>query len=120
MHRQQVSVQHGGAATADRQLQSRGVLRNAAHVFGERFAKRLLGRGLLAGAPPAAPRLAEGVLHALVPEEAGGASLRWAGDPLALSAAEAGWFACLAEGASLPEAAAPFIARLWRLGLVEG
>jgi hypothetical protein len=79
----------------------------------------LLGRGLLAGAPPVAPRLAAGVLHALVPDAAGGASLRWAGDPLALSAEEAGWFAALAEGAALPDAAQPFVARLWRLGLVE-
>ncbi len=84
----------------------------------------LLGRGLFVRPPaPDAPiRLARGVLHALVPEEAGGASLRWAGAPIALSEVEAGWVERLAEGATaaeLGEGAEAFCLRLMRLGLVE-
>jgi hypothetical protein len=85
----------------------------------------MLGRGLFPRLPgPATPlRLAGGVLHALVPdEETGGAWLRWAGDPLALSPAEAAWIAALAEGttpAALGEGALDFCRRLMRLGLLE-
>jgi hypothetical protein len=84
----------------------------------------LLGRGLFV-APPAPGgtlRLAPGLLHALVPEAAGGASLRWAGAPIDLSDEEAGWLERLAEGAvpaELGEGAPDFVARLMRLGLLE-
>ncbi|MGG5809336.1 cupin domain-containing protein [Falsiroseomonas sp. CW058] len=84
----------------------------------------LLSRGLFVAAPaPGAPlRIAAGALHALVPDAAGGASLRWAGDPIALDGTQAGWVERLAEGASpaeLGEGAAEFCARLLRLGLLE-
>ncbi|MBX9702158.1 MAG: hypothetical protein K2X74_22170, partial [Acetobacteraceae bacterium] len=62
-----------------------------------------------------------GVLHALVPEDAGGASLRWAGLPVALDAAQAGWMERLAEGATpaeLGDGALAFCERLVRLGLL--
>ena len=83
----------------------------------------LLGRGLFVRMPEAGTRLvlAPGALHALVPEEAGGASLRWHGAPLALDAAEAGWFERLADGATpaeLGEGALDFCKRLVRRGLV--
>ena len=45
MHRQQVSVQHRGAAAAEWQLQTRALLRDAAHVFGKHLAQRLLDGG---------------------------------------------------------------------------
>jgi len=83
----------------------------------------LLGRGLFVKMPDADTRLvlAPGALHALVPEEAGGASLRWHGAPLLLNEAETGWFARLAEGATpreLGEGALDFCKRLMRRGLV--
>ncbi|HZF77452.1 MAG TPA: cupin domain-containing protein [Acetobacteraceae bacterium] len=84
----------------------------------------LLGRGLFPPAPEpdARLRLAGDVLHALVPDAAGGASLRWAGGAMALSTEEAAWMAALDEGAvpaSLGEGAPEFCARLLRLGLLE-
>ena len=85
----------------------------------------MLARGLFPAMPEAGTklRLAEAVLHALVPdEETGGAVLRWAGDPLSLTAEEAGWIAALAEGttpAALGDGALGFCRRLKRLGLVE-
>jgi hypothetical protein len=83
----------------------------------------LLGRGLFAPAPEAGTRLrlAPGVLHALVPEPDGGASLRWTGAPMALDAAQAGWMERLAEGAApveLGEGALDFCRRLVRRGLL--
>ena len=83
----------------------------------------LLGRGLFVAEPQAGTRLvlAPGVLHALVPEADGGASLRWAGAPIALSPAEAGWFEALAEGAApaeLGEGALEFCTALLRRGLL--
>jgi hypothetical protein len=83
----------------------------------------LLGRGLFVAAPRADQRLAlaPGVLHALVPEAAGGASLRWAGAPMALDAAQAGWIERLAEGATpaeLGEGALDFCRALVRRGLL--
>jgi hypothetical protein len=83
----------------------------------------LLGRGLFVTAPDGGTRLilAPGALHALVPEEAGGASLRWAGAPIALSATETGWLERLAEGASpddLGEGALEFCGGLMRRGLL--
>jgi hypothetical protein len=84
----------------------------------------LLGRGLFVAEPEEATRLrlAPGVLHALVPEAAGGASLRWAGAPVTLSDAEAEWVARLSDGAApaeLGEGALPFCRRLLRLGVLE-
>jgi hypothetical protein len=83
----------------------------------------LLGRGLFLAMPTDGTRLvlAPGALHALVPEEAGGASLRWHGAPLALDATQAEWFARLADGATpaeLGEGALDFCKRLVRRGLV--
>jgi len=83
----------------------------------------LLGRGLFVAAPEADTKLvlAPGVLHALVPEPAGGASLRWAGGPIALDATEAGWFESLADGttaAELGEGALAFCRILVRRGIV--
>jgi hypothetical protein len=83
----------------------------------------LLGRGLFVTMPEPATRLvlAPGALHALVPEDAGGASLRWTGAPMALDATQAEWFARLAEGATpeeLGEGALDFCKRLVRRGLV--
>jgi hypothetical protein len=83
----------------------------------------LLGRGLFVAMPEPTTRLvlAPGALHALVPEEAGGASLRWTSAPLALDATQAEWFARLAEGATpeeLGEGALDFCKRLVRRGLV--
>jgi hypothetical protein len=84
----------------------------------------MLSRGLfprLPG-PETKLRLAAGVLHALVPIPDGGASLRWVGEPLALSEAEAAWVAQLAEGATpkdLGEGGLAFCHRLTRLGLLE-
>jgi hypothetical protein len=83
----------------------------------------LLGRGLFVAAPAVDTRLvlAPGVLHALVPEADGGASLRWTGAPIALDAAEAGWFARLADGvtaAELGEGALEFCRDLVRQGVV--
>jgi hypothetical protein len=85
----------------------------------------LLGRGLFVRVPGPDERLvlAPGVLHALVPEEDGGASLRWHGAPVALDATQAAWIARLAEGASiaeLGEGAGEFCGRLLRLGVVVG
>jgi hypothetical protein len=83
----------------------------------------LLGRGLFAvpPAPGTRLRLAPGVLHALVPEPSGGASLRWAGAPVALDPAQAGWVERLAEGATpaeLGEGALEFCRGLVRRGLL--
>ena len=83
----------------------------------------LLGRGLFVGAPQSGTRLvlAPGVLHALVPEADGGATLRWAGAPIALNPAEAAWFEALAEGATpaeLGEGALAFCTDLLRRGLL--
>jgi hypothetical protein len=83
----------------------------------------LLGRGLFVAdpKPDQALILAPGVLHALVPEPDGGASLRWAGAPLALNAAETGWMERLAEGATpdqLGGGALDFCTRLLRRGLL--
>jgi hypothetical protein len=83
----------------------------------------LLGRGLFVADPSAEERLrlAPGVLHALVPEPDGGASLRWNGAPMALDAAQAEWVARLAEGATpaeLGEGALDFCRRLLRRGLL--
>jgi hypothetical protein len=83
----------------------------------------LLGRGLFVTMPEPTTRLvlAPGALHALVPEDAGGASLRWTGAPMALDATQAEWFARLAEGATpeeLGEGALDFCKRLVRRGLV--
>lgn len=83
----------------------------------------LLGRGLFIRQPEDSTRLvlAPGALHALVPEEAGGASLRWHGAPMALTATQAEWFARLADGATpaeLGEGALDFCKRLVRRGLV--
>lgn len=84
----------------------------------------LLGRGLFVAEPEEGTRLrlAPGVLHALVPEREGGASLRWAGAPVTLSDIEAGWVERLAEGATpaeLGDGALAFCRRLMRLGLLE-
>ncbi len=85
----------------------------------------MLGRGLFPRMPGGATRLrlAGGLLHALIPdEETGGAWLRWAGDPLALTPAEAGWIGALAEGTTpdaLGDGALAFCHRLTRLGLLE-
>jgi len=94
-------------------------------LAGERPA--LLGRGLFVEMPEAGTRLvlAPGALHALVPEEGAGggsgASLRWAGAPLALDAAQAGWLERLEEGATpaeLGDGALEFCRRLVRRGLL--
>ncbi len=102
-------------------------LERAALALMDRLAEdrpALLARGLFVEppAPGTRLRLASGVLHALVPEEGGGASLRWAGKPIALDAREAGWVERLAEGASaaeLGEGALEFCTRLMRWGLLE-
>jgi len=83
----------------------------------------LIGRGLFVTPPDAGTRLvlAPGLLHALVPEPDGAASLRWAGAPVALDAVQAAWVERLAEGAApaeLGEGALEFCARLVRLGLL--
>jgi hypothetical protein len=83
----------------------------------------LLGRGLFIAAPEPGTKLilAPGVLHALVPEAEGGASLRWAGAPVVLDATEAGWFERLAEGATaaeLGEGPLDFCRDLVRRGIV--
>ncbi|MDP3415586.1 cupin domain-containing protein [Falsiroseomonas sp.] len=84
----------------------------------------LLARGLFPKQPEAGTKLhlAPGVLHALVPEPSGeGASLRWAGAPLALTSQEAGWVARLADGATpaeLGEDSLGFCRKLRRLGLL--
>jgi hypothetical protein len=83
----------------------------------------LLGRGLFVAAPEADTRLrlAPGVLHVLVPEPDGGASLRWVGAQLRLDARQANWMERLAEGATpgeLGEGAVDFCRRLMRRGLV--
>ena len=90
-------------------------------LAGERMP--LLGRGLFVPAPRPDQRLvlAPGILHALVPEADGGASLRWAGAPMALDTTQAGWFARLAEGATpeeLGEGALDFCHGLLRRGLL--
>lgn len=108
------------------QLAEPAALERAALTLLDRLAEdrpALLGRGLFAPAPRDDSRLvlAPGVLHALVPEADGGASLRWVGAPLALDAAQAGWIARLADGATpeeLGEGALDFCARLVRRGLV--
>jgi hypothetical protein len=102
-------------------------LERAALALLDRLAEErpaLLSRGLFVTPPAAETRLAiaAGALHALVPEEDGGASLRWAGEPIALTAEQAGWFAQLSEGAApaeLGEGAVEFCTRLMRLGLLE-
>jgi hypothetical protein len=61
------------------------------------------------------------VLHALVPEADGGASLRWAGAPMTLDPRQAAWFESLAEGATpaeLGDGALEFCRRLVRRGLL--
>lgn len=83
----------------------------------------LLGRGLFLAdpGPEERLRLAPGLLHALVPEADGGASLRWNGAPMALDGAQAAWVARLAEGAApaeLGEGAVDFCRRLMRRGLL--
>ncbi|NKE44894.1 hypothetical protein HB662_08895 [Roseomonas frigidaquae] len=84
----------------------------------------LLARGLFPKVPQADTRLrlAPGVLHALVPEPSGeGASLRWAGAPLALTNQEAAWVERLADGATpaeLGEDSLDFCRKLRRLGLL--
>ena len=83
----------------------------------------LLGRGLFVADPDAETplRLVPELLHALVPEESGGASLRWAGLPITLSDAETAWVENLAEGAtpaSLGDGALDFCTRLYRLGVL--
>jgi hypothetical protein len=83
----------------------------------------MLGRGLFVRAPEADTRLrlAPGVLHALVPESAGGATLNWAGPPIALDAAQAGWMERLAEGAApadLGEGGLDFCTLLVRRGIL--
>jgi hypothetical protein len=90
-------------------------------LAGERPA--LLGRGLFVAPPEPDTRLvlAPGVLHALVPEPDGGASLRWAGAPMTLDPRGAAWFEALAEGATpagLGEGALDFCRRLVRRGLL--
>jgi hypothetical protein len=84
----------------------------------------LLGRGLFVPMPDAETRLrlAPGVLHVLVPEPDGGASLRWVGAPLRLDARQAGWMERLAGGATpaeLGEGAEEFCRRLVRRGIVQ-
>jgi hypothetical protein len=83
----------------------------------------LLGRGLFVTPPRADQRLvlAPGVLHTLVPEADGGASLRWVGAPMALDATRAAWMERLAEGAApeeLGEGALDFCRKLVRGGLL--
>ncbi len=83
----------------------------------------LLGRGLFPADPGPETRLilAPGALHALVPEADGGASLRWAGAPIALDAAQMGWLERLAEGAApqeLGEGATAFCRAMVRRGLL--
>jgi hypothetical protein len=83
----------------------------------------LLGRGLFVMMPEDGTRLclAPGVLHALVPEPDGGASLRWVGAALRLDARQAGWMERLADGAApaeLGEGAPEFCRRLVRRGLL--
>jgi hypothetical protein len=83
----------------------------------------MLGRGLFVRAPEPETRLrlAPGVLHALVPEPAGGATLNWAGPPIVLDDAQAGWMARLAEGAAaaeLGEGALDFCRMLVRRGIL--
>lgn len=108
------------ARLADPAALERAALTLLDRLAGERPA--LLGRGLFVADPGPATRLmlAPGALHALVPEE-GGASLRWAGAPLALDAIETGWIERLAEGATpaeLGEGAEAFCRRLLRRGLL--
>ena len=84
----------------------------------------LLGRGLFVANPTEDTRLrlTPAVLHALVPEPSGGATLRWAGAPIALSDSETAWVEALAEGttpAALGGGALAFCTRLLRLGLVQ-
>ncbi|MBU8536952.1 cupin domain-containing protein [Falsiroseomonas tokyonensis] len=84
----------------------------------------LLARGLFPKDPEAGTRLrlAPGALHALVPEPSGeGASLRWAGAPIALGAREAEWVERLSEGATPAELGLEslgFCRKLRRLGLL--
>ncbi len=108
------------ARLADPAALERAALTLLDRLAGERPA--LLGRGLFVADPGPATRLmlAPGALHALVPEE-DGASLRWAGAPLALNATETGWIERLAEGATpaeLGEGAEVFCRRLLRRGLL--
>jgi hypothetical protein len=84
----------------------------------------LLGRGLFVPMPEAETRLrlAPGVLHVLVPEADGGASLRWVGAPLRLDARQAGWMERLAEGAApgeLGDGAVDFCRGLVRRGIAQ-
>lgn len=109
------------ARLADPAALERAALTLLDRLAGERPA--LLGRGLFVADPGPATRLAlaPGALHALVPEADGGASLRWAGAPMALDATEAGWIEQLAEGAApaeLGEGAEAFCRRLLRRGLL--
>jgi hypothetical protein len=108
------------ARLADPAALERAALTLLDRLAGERPA--LLGRGLFVTDPGPATRLvlAPGVLHALVPEE-DGASLRWAGAPIALNATETGWIELLADGATpaeLGEGAEEFCRRLLRRGLL--
>jgi len=120
----------GGLAELARPLAARlaepAALERAALSLLDRLAAErpaLLGRGLFVADPgPDTPLvLAPGVLHALVPEAEGGASLRWAGAPIALDPTEAGWVECLADGATpaaLGEGALDFCAALLRRGIL--
>jgi hypothetical protein len=81
-------------------------------------------RGLLP--PPVTPatrlRLADAMLHHLVPDEAGGATLRWQGGVMPLSAPEFGWLQALEDGAAagtLGEGGLVFCRKLAGLGLLE-
>ncbi len=117
----------GLAAPLAARLAEPAALERAALALLDRLAAErpaLLGRGLF---PPAVEagtrlRLAPGVLHALVPQDGGGATLRWAGDPLELTADQAAWVERLAEGAApaaLGDGALDFCRRLVRSGLLE-
>jgi Cupin superfamily protein len=81
------------------------------------------GRGLIAPAPGPDDRLilADSLHHFVVPT-AEGAELRWAGEPVTLTAAELGWLEALADGASARalggEPALAFCRRLAALGLL--
>ncbi len=81
-------------------------------------------RGLVA--PPPGPatrlRLSDGMHTTVVPLPDGGATLRYAGGSLGLTAVELDWLLALEDGAAagdLQGEALPFLARLHALGLVE-
>ncbi|MES2713660.1 MAG: cupin domain-containing protein [Pseudomonadota bacterium] len=67
-------------------------------------------------------RLADSMLHHLIPTDDGGATLRWYGGALPLTAEELGWLQALEEGAtagSLGEGGVAFGRKLAALGLLE-